>query len=182
MASGAAHTPSPRRSRRVDGVRAVPYSTEGQRASQRRPLDASRRRRRGEGRTPRTHHLARELGTTSQLELADHESFRVVRRTALIEQSLRELVPVDLREEIFIGEIGEQLHRLLEERFHVFISQLFASRLENAVTKRRHELRVRVLAHVPVREFDEGLLERFLEERVAPELLTDYGQVLVVQC
>ena len=29
MASGASHTPSLRRSRRVDGVRAVPYPTEG---------------------------------------------------------------------------------------------------------------------------------------------------------
>ena len=34
MASGAAHTPSPRRSRRVDGVPAVPYSTEGSALSQ----------------------------------------------------------------------------------------------------------------------------------------------------
>ena len=132
--------------------------------------------------TPRTHHLARELGTTSQLELADHESFRVVRRTALIEQPLRELVPVDLREQVLIGQVREELHRLLEERFHVFVTELFASRLEDPVAERRHELRVRVFSYIAIREFDEGLLERFLEERVAPELLRHDREVLVVQC
>ena len=113
--------------------------------------------------TPRTHHLARELGPASQFQLADHESFRVVRRRSLIQESLRELVPVDLREEILICEIREQLHRLLQEGFHVFVAQLFSTALEDTITKRRHELRVRVLADVPVREFHKGLLERFLE-------------------
>ena len=50
-------------------------------------------------------HLARELRAAAQLELADHQPLRVVRRRALVQQPLRQLVAVDLRKEVLVRQV-----------------------------------------------------------------------------
>mmetsp|Transcript_3628 Transcript_3628/g.14167 ORF Transcript_3628/g.14167 Transcript_3628/m.14167 type:complete len:254 (+) Transcript_3628:1366-2127(+) len=126
-------------------------------------------------------HLARELRAAAELELADHEAFGIVRRRALVEKPLGELVSVDLGEQVLVGEVREELHRLLQVRLDVLVREFLAARLEDAVAKRRHELGVGELADVAVDELDEGFLQSFLEERVARELFGDDAEILVVQ-
>ena len=160
MASGATHTPSPRRSRRVDGVRAVPYSTEGQRASQRRPLDVSRRRRRRKGRRARTilpvnwdpHRslslpiMRRSASSTHCVDSKPPRAGSVDSTRDLCRSSTRTTAPSSrgtprrLRPELLASDLR------IRSQNELIIQHWYFRR--------------------PVRKFDEGLLERFLKERV----------------
>ena len=89
MASGATHHRAARAASMAYGL----YHTLRRGSALRRD---ARSMRRGDGvevtrRTPRTHHLARELGPAPELELADHEPLGVVVRAPLVEEALGQL-------------------------------------------------------------------------------------------
>mmetsp|Transcript_24746 Transcript_24746/g.80018 ORF Transcript_24746/g.80018 Transcript_24746/m.80018 type:complete len:523 (+) Transcript_24746:749-2317(+) len=126
-------------------------------------------------------HLAGKLRPAPELELADHEALSVVRGGPLVQEALRELVPIDLREEVLVGEVGKQLDRLLQVGFDVLFRELLAAGFEEPVAEGRHEFGVRKLADVLVDELHKGFLEGLLEEGVSGELARDDVEVLVVQ-
>mmetsp|Transcript_75202 Transcript_75202/g.196032 ORF Transcript_75202/g.196032 Transcript_75202/m.196032 type:complete len:415 (+) Transcript_75202:781-2025(+) len=124
--------------------------------------------------------LRGELRAALHLQFRDHALLRVLRRRGLVQQSLGQLVPVDLGEEILVAQEGEELHHFLEELLNLVVGEPLARLLENPIAERGHESCEGVLADVSVDEHLEGLLQRLLEQRVLREaLLHDALEALV---
>ena len=82
-------------------------------------------------------HLPRELRAAALLQLRDHELLVLVAGRPLVEQALGQLVPVDLREEVLVDEVREELHGLLQVRLDILVAELHAARLQDAVAEAR---------------------------------------------
>mmetsp|Transcript_34778 Transcript_34778/g.92148 ORF Transcript_34778/g.92148 Transcript_34778/m.92148 type:complete len:382 (+) Transcript_34778:726-1871(+) len=115
--------------------------------------------------------LGRELRSALHLQLRDHALLGVLRGRGLVEQALRQLVPVDLREQVLVAEEREEFHHLREEDLNLVVGEALAGLLQDPVAEGGHQRGEGVLADVTVDEDFEGLLERLLEQRVLREAL-----------
>mmetsp|Transcript_30471 Transcript_30471/g.86952 ORF Transcript_30471/g.86952 Transcript_30471/m.86952 type:complete len:439 (+) Transcript_30471:440-1756(+) len=125
--------------------------------------------------------LRGELRAALHLELRDHALLGVLRGRGLVEQALRELVSVDLGEQVLVAEEGEELHHLGQQLLDLVVGQPLAGLLQDPIAERRHQRGEGVLADVAVDEHFESLFQRLLEQGVLREALQDDALEAVVQ-
>ena len=85
--------------------------------------------------------LRGELGAAAQLELRDHRALGVVAGGAREQQALRELLLVELSEDVLVGEVAEEAHDLLELVLEGVVRQPLARLFEQVVAKIGEQLR-----------------------------------------
>mmetsp|Transcript_42661 Transcript_42661/g.140136 ORF Transcript_42661/g.140136 Transcript_42661/m.140136 type:complete len:707 (-) Transcript_42661:8-2128(-) len=113
--------------------------------------------------------LRGELRAAPQLELGDHRALRVVARRARQQQPLRELLLVELGEDVLVGQVAKEPHHLLQLVLERLVREPLARLFEQVVAKVGEQLCGGALADVLVDEDLEGLLHRLVEDVVPLE-------------
>mmetsp|Transcript_120606 Transcript_120606/g.180104 ORF Transcript_120606/g.180104 Transcript_120606/m.180104 type:complete len:369 (-) Transcript_120606:675-1781(-) len=124
--------------------------------------------------------LRRELGTAAVLELGDETALVVVGGAAVEQQSLRQLLSIELRKHVLVRQVREQHHDLVQDRVDLPLN-LVAPGLHDVVAEGGEELGGGGLPDVLVHKHLERLLQHLLEEGVVAKRPLHERKVLVVE-
>eukprot|EP00962_Isochrysis_galbana_P049600 scaffold21095_cov129-Isochrysis_galbana.AAC.4 len=109
------------------------------------------------------------MPSSFELELCDHRALGVVAGRAGEQQPLRQLLLVELGEDVLIGQVAEEAHHLLQLVLERLVAEPLARLLEQVVAEVGEELGGGRLADVLVDEHLERLLHRLVEDGVPLE-------------